>query len=78
MEREEGFFVTFKFIISFVSMMVLYGRERGTYVQEGVACMEEKELMSRSVEGSMEGWEEGLGRLLCCFIYTPVFTVGCA
>jgi len=36
MEREEVYFVTF--VLSFVSMMVLYGRGRGT-------CMEEREYL---------------------------------
>ena len=66
MEREV-FFVTF--VLSFVNMIVLCGREGGTCMEEGdmrgraEACMEENGPMSRS----MEGWEEGSGRLRQCF-----------
>ena len=64
-------------VLFFVSMVVLCVEGKEACVEGKEACMEEGTCMekNRSLLRSMEGWEKGPGRLSCCFIYTPLFTV---
>ena len=70
MEPEEVSFA--RLVLSFVSKIVLCGRERGAGRAWKSGGMRGGEWTSVAIEGSMGGWG---GELHCCFIYTSVFTV---